>query len=89
MEPITTLTCVKIVKGCKARNLNKGTSWQVASVEPLGADYSYAVRVTMRRLNGFGPHVVSLYARHPNRLADASIRLNDGRPEHSIEIVRK
>lgn len=28
------------------------------------------------------------YARHPNRLADDVIRLNDGRPEHVIEIRR-
>ncbi len=78
---------VNIVKGCKARDLHKGTTWLVKAIEPMGPDYNNNVRVSLQRLNGFGPDRIALYARHPNRLADAVISLNDGRPEHRIEVT--
>ncbi len=77
---------VQILKGCKARDLNKGTSWQVTEVRPLGADYSHSVAVRLSRLNGFGPNTITLYARHPNRLADAVLNLNDGNPTHTVQV---
>ncbi len=86
--PLTAGTRVKIVKGCKARNMNKGTMWVVNAVTPLGAEYSHAVRVYMQRLNGFGPDRVLFIARHVNRLSDITVRMNDGNPSNVIEIQR-
>lgn len=86
---ITPGTRVRIEKGCKARDVNKGVTAQVKAVEALGAEYSHSVRVTLQLLNGFGAgRVISFYARHPNRLADAVISMNDGNPTHRIEVRR-
>lgn len=84
---ITSGVRVKILKGCKARELHKGTTWLVTAVEPLGADYSHSVRVSLQRLNGFGPDRVALFARHSNRLADPIVSLNDGRPQNRIQVT--
>lgn len=79
---ITAGTNVKILKGCNARNVTKGTTWQVQEVQPMGAEYSHQARV---RLSRHGV-TVTFWARHPNRLKDATTRLNDGMPSHTIEI---
>lgn len=83
---VTVNTRVRVLKGCKARDINKGTTWQVTSVNPLGAEYSHSVAVHMTRLNGFGPKTITLYARHLNRLADAVLNLNDGNPLHTVQV---
>jgi hypothetical protein len=88
MTPITAGLRVKIVKGCKARNMNKGATYLVSAVTELGADYSHAVRVTLQRLQGFGPDRVSFTARHINRLSDPTVRMNDGNPSNVIEVQR-
>ena len=83
---VTVNTRVRVLKGCKARDINKGTTWQVTEVKPLGAEYSHSVAVLLTRLNGFGPKTITLYARHPNRLSDAVLNLNDGNPLHTVQI---
>jgi hypothetical protein len=80
---------VTIAKGCKAREVNKGVTALVKSVTPLGPEYSHQVRVTIQLLNGFlAGRNLSFYARHPNRLSDAVVRMNDGNPLHVIEVCR-
>lgn len=87
--PIAPGVRVKLVKGCQARGLDKGISVQIKAVEPLGAEYSYSVKVTFVPVNGFkAGRTFIFFARHINRLSDASIRLNDGMPSHTIEIQR-
>jgi hypothetical protein len=90
VSPILAGDRVRIAKGCKARDVAKGATAVVTAVELLGAEYSYAVRIALQFFNGnASTRIVSFYARHPNRLADGRIRLNDGNPTHTIEIVRK
>ncbi len=89
LPALVTGTRVRIEKGCKAREVNKGVTAVVKTVEALGAEYSHQVRVSLQLLNGFGAgRVLSFYARHPNRLADAVVGMNDGNPLHRIEVRR-
>lgn len=79
---------VYIQKGCNARNVARGVSAVVESVTPLGAEYSHACRVVFRFINGFrAGQVATFFARHPNRLADPVVNLNDGNPRHSIQVI--
>lgn len=90
VSPLTVGTRVRIEKGCAARGVAKNVTAQVTDVTPLGADYSYSVRVSLRLLNGFGAgKVVRLFASHPNRLADTVVNMNDGNPTHRIQVVRR
>ena len=82
MQVITPGTQIKIVKGCRARNLSKGTRGTVTAVTELGADYSHQVRVTIQ----IPGRTIAWCARHINRLSDPTVRLNDGNPLHTIEI---
>jgi hypothetical protein len=87
---ITAGTKVRIVKGCRARGVTKGSSAVVEAVDLMGAEYSNNVRVTLKFLNSFlSGRTLAFYASHMNRLGDAIISLNDGRPEHRIEIQRE
>lgn len=81
---LTTGTRVRIIKGCLAREITKGSQATV-EVRPLGKEYGYSVRVTLTFSSG---RVVSFYARHPNRLSDSVVRMNDGNPFHTIEVSR-
>ena len=84
---ITVGTKVKIEKGCKARDVSKGATAKVMLVEKMGADYSHTVKVSLFFLNTFlSGKTITFYARHENRLGDAIVNLNDGRPEHTIQI---
>lgn len=84
---IVTGSTVRIVKGCKALRIDAHTSARVTDVKELGAAYSHSVRVSMRFLNGFrAGRTVSLYARHINRLSDVAVRLNDGNPDHTVQV---
>lgn len=83
----TTLTAgtkVTIVKGCKARDLSKGTKAVVTAITPMGAEYSHMVQIVLA-MNG---RTIALWARHLNRLSEATIAMNDGNPSHRIEIKR-
>jgi hypothetical protein len=78
-----------ITKGCAARELPKGVTVRVLAVEPLGAEYGHSVKVRFQPVNGFKTNqTFAFYARHTNRLADPIVRMNDGRPEHTIEVRR-
>lgn len=89
ITPLTVSTRVIITKGCKSRGVTKGATAVVKAVEPLGAEYAHNVRVTLYFLNSFmSGKTVSFYARHPNRLGDVFVSMNDGRPEHRIEVRR-
>jgi hypothetical protein len=82
-------TRVKIAKGCRALRLDKGVSALVLDVTAFGAEHAHAARLTLRLLNGFrSGELVTLWVRHPNRLADACVRLNKGNPLQFIELVR-
>jgi hypothetical protein len=76
---------IKIVKGCAARSVCKGTIARVVEVESLGADYGHSMRVRFEQ----GRHAFTFYARHANRLADPIINLNDGNPNHTIKVQKK
>jgi hypothetical protein len=82
-QTLTTGTRVRIVKGCQAREITNGSVAEV-EVYPLGKEYGYSVKVTLI-FYGSG-RVVSFYARHPNRLSDPVLRMNDGNPLHTIEV---
>lgn len=73
-----------MVKGCRERKISKGDRARVSEVLPLGAEYSHFVLVGLE----MGSRRVSFYARHVNRLSDATVRLNDGNALHVIEVVR-
>ena len=87
--PLTAPTMVRITKGCRARGIAKNCNAVVREVTPLGADYSHQVKVVLVMSSGINAsRVFAFYARHPNRLADDEIRLNDGNPLHTISIRR-
>jgi hypothetical protein len=80
---------IRIVKGCRARELPGGATCRVIAVVPLGAEYSHSVKVLLRvDSQWYSSRLISFYARHPNRLNDAVINLNDGNPLHKIQIVK-
>lgn len=82
-------TKVVIAKGCNARGVTKGATAVVKAVEPLGADYGHSVKVTLWFQNSsLSGKTLAFYARHANRLSDAIVGMNDGRPEHRIEVRR-
>jgi hypothetical protein len=86
---LTPGTRVRIEKGCKARDVVKGTRAIVTAVEAMGADYSHSVRVTFKFLNSFkAGESMSFYARSVNRLRDPIVRMNDGNPTNTIEMSR-
>lgn len=79
---------IRVLKGCNAIGITKGSRARVQSVTELGPDYSYAVRVELAFLNSFASgKTFRLYARHANRLADGIVNLNDGDPTHKIAIA--
>lgn len=83
-------TKIRIVKGCAARGIAKGSTAIVLSVEALGADYSHAARVAFRVLTGAAAgKSFAFYARHPNRLGDPIVNVNDGNPTHKLAICEK
>lgn len=85
---ITTNAKVIVTKGCKALAVDKGVSAQIKTIEPLGAEYNYNVRVTFYFLNGFkSGKTVTYYARHPNRLGDPIVRFTNGStPNNYFEV---
>lgn len=87
MTAITSGSRVAIVKGCQALSLTKGTIAYVESAQPMGAEYSHMVRVVLRISTGakHGKAYV-LWARHENRLSDATVNLNTGNPLHKVQI---
>lgn len=78
---VTVGSSVKILKGCKARDIAKGSA-KIHDVIELGAEYGGGVRVLL----DYKGRLIAFYARHPNRLADAQVNLNDGNPLHNIKI---
>lgn len=88
-QTITAGTRLLVTKGCAARGITKGVTVRILAVEALGAEYGYSVKVRFQPVNGFKTsQTFAFYARHMNRLADPSVRMNDGRPEHTIEVRR-
>jgi hypothetical protein len=84
---MNTPTRARIIKGCAARGLTKGSTIYISSIVALGADYSHSVRVNFQVLNGQSAgRSFAFYARHLNRLSDPIIGLNDGNPLHTIRI---
>lgn len=78
---------ITIVKGCRARGVNRHVTAEVTEVTSLGVEYGYSVKVAFRTLNGMGAgKTFTFYARHVNRLTDPIIGLNDGNPMHTIRV---
>lgn len=78
-----------VTKGCNARGITKGVTIRVLAVEALGPEYGHSVKVRFQPVNGFKTNqTFAFYVRHANRLTDPVVRLNDGRPEHTIEVRR-
>lgn len=87
MSALTIGSKVKITKGCNARSVTKGATAVIKAVEPLGAEYGHQVKVSLYFLNSFASgKTMAFYARHPNRLADPEVRLNDGNPSHTVVV---
>lgn len=79
---------IKVTKGCRALGIDKGTVCRVRAVDALGTDYSHQVGVTLTFLTGFKAGTkVRLFGRHPNRMNDTIVRLNNGDPLKNIEIA--
>lgn len=85
MSKIVEGQVVVVTKGCKARDIQKGSRGQVVAVTEMGVEYGHNVEVVL----DFGVRKVAFFARHVNRLSDAVVRLNDGNPLHVIEVQRK
>jgi hypothetical protein len=86
---LSVLDRVKLLKGTKARGLDKGITARIESIEQLGAEYSHAVKVVLQPLNGFqAGKRFAFFVRHMNRLSDPTLKMNDGNPSHTIEVVR-
>ncbi len=85
MSKIVEGQVVVVTKGCKARDIQKGSRGQVVAVTEMGVEYGHNVEVVL----DFGVRKVAFFARHVNRLSDAIVRLNDGNPLHVIEVQRK
>ncbi len=84
---LTVGSTIRVEKGCKARDITKGTTAKIWAVRELGPDYSHSVAVTFTMLNGFkAGKSMTFYARHANRLSDAIVNLNDGNPLHKIMV---
>jgi hypothetical protein len=80
---------LKVVKGSKNLDLPKGVSLRVTEITPMGADYSYSVKVRIQTLNGFGAGSFrTIYARHMNRLSDDVVALSGTMPSDRIQLVR-
>ncbi len=89
MTAITVGTKVKIAKGLQSTYVTKGLSASVVEVVEMGAEWGHSVKVVLKMLNGFEAGKTKIFfARHKNRLADVSVRLNKGDPTKYIEIVR-
>ena len=87
-NPLTTGNIVRIAKGCAARDVRKGSTATI-TVTPLGSEYSYVVKVAFAfRTGTLAGKTLVFYARHPNRLSDPVVRMNDGTPLHVIEVRR-
>lgn len=79
---------VRVEKGCKSLGITKGSMAEVIETNELGPDYSHSVRVTLRFINFINfKKDINLYARHPNRLSDAFVNLNNGDPTKKITVV--
>ncbi len=63
---------VCVEKGCASLGITKGRLAKVMAIDPLGADYSHQVRVSLQFLvpTGNGRTARVFYAVHMNRLAD-------------------
>jgi hypothetical protein len=84
LSPITPEMYVRVISGCKALGITKGVKLWIVSITELGVDYSHMVKILVRNHG----KVLSLYARHINRLADPVINLNNGNPLNKIQVVR-
>jgi len=84
---ITVGTKVRIEKGCKARDVAKNSTATVKKITEMGPEFGYSVAVSLQFRNSFlAGKTLVFYARHINRLDDDIVNLNDGRPEHKIQI---
>lgn len=78
---------VVVEKGCRARKVDSRTIARVHAIRELGAEYGHNVKVLLNfRTGSHAGTTLAFYARHPNRLGDDLINLNDGQPEHKIQI---
>lgn len=82
--PLTVGTIVRIVKGCLARGLRKGFTCRLEVVQPMGRDYSHMVKIRLCVLDTGKAY--GFWARHVNRLTDPVVALNDGNPNHKIQV---
>jgi len=77
---------VRVSSGCRARGVEKGDWGTVESIQELGADYGYSVKLTIQWSLGRGSRV--WFVRHANRLGDLEISANDGNPSHKLRLER-
>lgn len=79
---IQTGDLVKVVKGCKARDVSIRSSWLVETI----TTFEGSPRLLLRQMNTPGVRRLAWYARHVNRLSDPVVNLNDGNPFHKIQV---
>jgi hypothetical protein len=84
---ITTGCTVYVRKGCPAYRINKGFTFTVLLIEPMGAEYGHRVKIRLQVKLGQRPgDEVTFYARHMNRLSDPFTRLSRDDPTKNIEV---
>jgi hypothetical protein len=81
--PLAAGSKVVITKGCRDRDVTKGHGAYVVSITEIEGG---AQRLALKFIKT--GRVVSFYARHANRLADAEVSMNDGNPLHRITVKK-
>ena len=76
---ITTGSTVKILKGCRARDVVKGRATVISAEEQERG----RVRIVLQLWDG---RKTAWYAQHKNRLSEPSFNLNDGNPLNKIVV---
>lgn len=83
---IATGCTVYVRKGCPAYRINKGFTFTVLAIEPMGAEYGHRVMVRLQKIGQRPGEGITLYARHMNRLSDPFTRLSRDDPTKNIEV---
>lgn len=75
---------IKVVEGSRQLGISKGEHGTILSIQELGADYSYTVKLVIQ----FNSKKLVLFARHINRVREDSFNLNNGNPLKKIKVKR-
>jgi hypothetical protein len=82
MSNITVGSKVQVTKGNRNFGISKGARATVTEITPTGAEFSHCCHIALR----FWSNTQVFWARHVNRLSDATCNLNKGDPTQKITI---